>query len=86
MSQFLGRHGNALIYKCCPLGKWQIEVPMRGSGNIICKHENTDVHYDFLDLNTLSEVTDENIIKEALENYKEEGIVKFKPPKNKISI
>jgi hypothetical protein len=63
----------SIIMRCCSKGKWYITTPSRGSGCSSCNHLDENgkgghtTYYDYLEIDKLKYVTDENIIKEALE-------------------
>jgi len=60
------------IMRCCNEGKWEIREGGNGSGMCGCIHTGYTTCYDYLDVKTLKEVTDKEIIKEmeSSESYK----------------
>jgi len=54
------------IIRCCDQGRWQIREG--GSGMCSCRHTGWQTAYDYLDVKSLKEITDEKIIKEIEES------------------
>ena len=57
-----------IIMRCCSKGDWYITQPMMGSGAVSCSHSGYTSFYDYLDINSLKEVTNKRILRQIKAN------------------
>jgi len=64
--KIIGKFKGKLICKCS--SGFYHKTLLLSSGCLICEHEKSSTWYDYLDVNSLEEITNENIISK-LNNY-----------------
>lgn len=62
--KIIGKINNKLVIKCDDGHHYEWSTFGTTSGCFFCEHEKGSTHFDFIEFNKLTEITDKNIINE----------------------